>query len=188
MALLMLLLGTLPLGFSQLGFVPAAAQGVLIPFDYAVAGLGLVLSCIWAVSLRSSFDAAVFAVFATLELGSAALQLGLAHGWYGIPAQDTPRVLELFFLTYAIVVFFVVVMSIFANVTLTIFFGLIDISLILSLFAVSTGSQALGYASGAAVFAFDAVAAYLMLGAAAAVFGRKEPPVGGPMFAHRARA
>jgi hypothetical protein len=178
MALLMLLLGTLPLGFSLLGFVPAAAQGVLVPFDYAVAGLGLVLSCIWAASLRSSFDAAVFAVFGTLELGNAALQLGLAHGWYGIPAQDTSRVLELFFLTFAIVVFLVVLMSVFTNVTLTVFLGLVDVSLVLSLLSVSTGSQAITYAGGATVLAFDAVGAYLMLGAAAAVFGHKELPVG----------
>jgi uncharacterized protein len=43
--------GSLALAFSLVGYVPAAAGGIVVPVIFAATGVGLVISTIWAAAL-----------------------------------------------------------------------------------------------------------------------------------------
>jgi uncharacterized protein len=52
--------GSIALGFSLVGYVPATAAGVVVPVIFAATGLGLVISTLWAAALGQTMVASIF--------------------------------------------------------------------------------------------------------------------------------
>ena len=80
--------GSIALGFSLVGYVPATAVGVVVPVIFAGTGLGLVISTLWAAALGQTMVACIFGLFAGFWLSFSILVLGLFHNWLLIPTAD----------------------------------------------------------------------------------------------------
>ena len=91
-------IGSLALGLALIGYVPAAAQGGILPIVFAATGLGLFLATIWAAMLAQTVVAGIFGIFSGFWWSYAALVLGLDHKWYSIPAADANKVVGVFLL------------------------------------------------------------------------------------------
>ena len=90
LGLLVFALGSTVLGISLLGYVPLVVQGnTIMPIVFAATGLGLLVTTVWAAALGQTFVATVLGAFACFWISYAALVLGLAHNWYGIPPAST---------------------------------------------------------------------------------------------------
>jgi hypothetical protein len=67
--------GSIALGLSLVGYVPAAAGGVIVPVIFAATGLGLVISTVWAAALGQTMVASIFGLFAGFWLSFSILAL-----------------------------------------------------------------------------------------------------------------
>src|SRR5438270_11066042 len=83
--------GSIALGLSLVGYVPAAAGGVVVPVIFAATGLGLVISTVWAAALGQTMVACIFGLFAGFWLSFSILVLGLFHNWLLVPAASVNK-------------------------------------------------------------------------------------------------
>src|SRR5450759_2963544 len=84
-----------------IGVVPPKALGAVVPIFFFGSGLFQVFVTVWAIFLDLSIVAVIFSTFSGFWLSLAALLLGLAHGWFGIPAASATSAEELFFIAWA---------------------------------------------------------------------------------------
>ena len=81
----------------------------IVPIIIFSTGLFQLVTTVWAIVLGQSLVAAIFALFSGFWLSLAAFLLGLGHGWYGIPTASVRASEELFFISYAILFFFLTI-------------------------------------------------------------------------------
>jgi succinate-acetate transporter protein len=181
LGLLVFALGSTVLGISLLGYVPLAVQGnTIMPIVFAATGLGLVVTTVWAAALGQTFVATVLGAFACFWISYAALVLGLAHNWYGIPPTAILHTIGQFLIAWDIVIFmlFLVSLRIPLLFSLILGAGVVGVTFItIGVLASSSGAQRVG---GVFVLVFAALGYYGYLGTAIVSVGGKPLPFGKP--------
>ncbi|MDX6452492.1 MAG: uncharacterized protein QOH16_2541 [Gaiellaceae bacterium] len=173
--------GSVALGLALVGFVPAAAVGSVVPIVLAATGLGLLIATIWSASVGQTMVAGVFGLFAGFWLSYAVLLLGLNHNWFAIPAANVNRSIELFLITWAVVMFTLTVASVRLPLAYTVVFALVVIALVLLIFGTINGDATLNKAAGYVALAFAALGLYLFLATASIATGGRSYPLGQPI-------
>jgi succinate-acetate transporter protein len=90
------IVGSVALGLTLVGMVPAAAVGAPLAIILAATSVGLLAATIWSAAVGQSAVASVFGTFAGFWLSYAVLVLGLTHNWFVIPATAVVSTEELF--------------------------------------------------------------------------------------------
>lgn len=173
--------GSVALGLSLVGYVPPAAAGSAVPIILFATGLGLLISAIWAMALGQTLVACIFGLFSGFWWSYAALVLGLNHNWFAIPAGDVQNSVELFQISWAIIMAALTVATLRLPVAFTAVVGLVVVALVLLVFATQNTNETLTKAAGYVTFMFAALGAYLFLSAASAATGGKPYPLGRPL-------
>jgi succinate-acetate transporter protein len=173
--------GSVALGLALVGFVPAAAVGSVVPIVLAATGLGLLIATIWSAAVGQTMVAGVFGLFAGFWLSYAVLLLGLNHDWFAIPAGNVNRSIELFLITWAVVMFTLTVASVRLPLAYTLVFALVVLALVLLILGSVNGDSALNKAAGYVALVFAALGLYLFLSAASIATGGRSYPMGRPL-------
>jgi succinate-acetate transporter protein len=174
--------GSVALGTALIGYVSAAATGGTLPIIMMSTGIGLIIATAWALGRGQSAVAATFGVFSGFWLSFAALELGLGHGWYGVPTADQTHTVALFLITWLVVIGLLGLGTLRLPLAFTLLFLVVEVALALLLAGTIRNSADLTKASGYAVYGFAAVGAYLFLGAAAVATGGRALPLGRPIM------
>jgi succinate-acetate transporter protein len=173
--------GSVALGLALTGYVPAAAVGSVVPIVLAATGLGLLIATIWSAAVGQTMVAGVFGLFAGFWLSYAVLLLGLNHDWFAIPAGNVNRSIELFLITWAVVMFTLTVASVRLPLAYTLVFALVVLALVLLILGSVNGDSALNKAAGYVALVFAALGLYLFLSAASIATGGRSYPMGRPL-------
>jgi succinate-acetate transporter protein len=173
--------GSVALGLALVGYVPAAAVGSVVPIVLAATGLGLLIATIWSASVGQTMVAGVFGLFAGFWLSYAVLLLGLNHDWFAIPAANVSRSVELFLITWAVVMSALTVASVRLPLAYTLVFALVVVALVLLIFGSVNGDANLNKAAGYVALVFGALGLYLFLATASIATGGRSFPLGRPL-------
>jgi hypothetical protein len=176
------IVGSVALGLTLVGMVPAAAVGAPLAIILAATSIGLFVATIWAAVLGQSAVASVFGTFAGFWLSYAVLVLGLTHNWFVIPATAIVSTEELFLTAWLIIIVALTLATLRLPVAFTALLGLVDVALLLVLLGTSQGSAGLSKAGGVVVLAFAALGVYLYVGTASAATGGGPVPLGRPLL------
>jgi len=174
--------GSIALGLSLVGYVPAGAGAAPIPIIAAATALGLVIATIWAAAIGQSAVASIFGIFSGFWLSYAALVLGRTHNWFAIPAEGAVRTQGLFLISWLVIVGMLTFGTLRLPLVFSALFFLIDLALVAVLIGTLNGSAGWLKFGGVLVLLFAAVGVYLYLGVAAAVTGGKALPLGNPVL------
>jgi succinate-acetate transporter protein len=174
--------GSVALGLALVGYVPAAAVGSVVPIVLAATGLGLLVATIWSASIGQTMVAGVFGLFAGFWLSYAVLLLGLNHNWFAIPAANVSRSIELFLITWAVVMGALTVASVRLPLAYTLVFALVVVALVLLILGSVNGDANLNKAAGYVALAFAALGLYLFLATASTATGGPSFPLGRPIL------
>jgi hypothetical protein len=101
--------GSIALGFALVGYVSAAGLGTVIPVIATATAIGQWVSARWAIGLGQSIVAAIFGIFGGFWGSLAVLLLGLEHGWFAIPAADLVHAQIIYFISWDILIFFLLI-------------------------------------------------------------------------------
>lgn len=175
------IVGSIALGLTLVGYVPAAAVGAPIAIILVATGIGQLVAAVWAAALGQNAVAGVFGVFTGFWLSYAALVLGLTHNWFGVPAASAVGTQELFLISWLVTIVLLTLATLRLPLAFTVLFTLIDVALVLVLAATMNASAALQTAGGIAVFSFVAVGMYLFFHVASVATGGKGLPLGTPV-------
>ncbi|WP_020662120.1 GPR1/FUN34/YaaH family transporter [Amycolatopsis benzoatilytica] len=175
------LVGSIALGLTLVGFVPAAAVGAPLAIILVATGIGQLVAAVWAAALGQNAVAGIFGVFSGFWLSYAVLVFGLLHGWFALPAADVTATQELFLVSWLVTIVLLTLATLRLPLAFTLLFALVDVALALVLTATAQGSASLQTAGGAGVFAFVAVGVYLFFHVASLATGGKGLPLGRPL-------
>jgi succinate-acetate transporter protein len=170
--------GSLALAFSLVGYVPAAAAGIIVPVIFAATGLGLVISTIWAAALGQTMVASIFGLFAGFWLSFSILLLGLFHNWLLVPAADVKDSIALFLICWAIVMAALTLATLRLPSSFTAVVALVVLALILRTIGVLNTDDTWDKLAGYVAFVFAALGIYLFLNAADTATGGRGFPLG----------
>jgi len=173
--------GSTALGFSLVGYVPAAASGAIVPVIFAATGLGLVISTVWAAALGQTMVACIFGLFAGFWLSFSVLVLGLFHNWLLIPTASVNKSIAMFLISWAIIMGALTLASVRLPVSYTAVVALVVAALVLRTIGVLNADTTLDHAAGIVAFVFAGLGVYLFLGAADVASGGSGLPVGRPL-------
>lgn len=172
--------GSIALGMTLVGYVPAAAAGAPLAIILAATALGQFVSAVWAAALGQGAVAAIFGIFTGFWLSYAVLVLGLTHNWFAIGASDATGTQALFLISWLITIVTLTLASLRLPAAYSLLFVLIDGALLLVLLATLQGSAGLKAAAGYVVLSFAAVGLYLFLHVMAVATGGTGLPLGRP--------
>ena len=181
LGLLSFVVGAVALSFATVGYVPPAAVGAALPIILGATGVGLLITTVWCAYLGQSFVACVFGVFAGFWYSYAALILGLQHNWFQIPLKDVTHSVALFLISWAIVMFLLMLGTLRLPVIYTVLLGLVVLALVLLIFGTLNGTSGLNKLAGYSVFGASAIGSYLFLSAASVALGGPAFQVGRPL-------
>lgn len=174
--------GSVALGLTLVGYVPATAGAAPIPIIAAGTGLGLVIATVWAAAIGQSGVASIFGIFSGFWLSYALLVLGLTHNWLAIPAEAAVRTQGLFLISWLVIVGMLTLGTLRLPLAFSALFFLIDLALVAVLIGTLNESAGWLKLGGVLVLLFAALGVYLYLGVATAVTGGKGLPLGGPVL------
>ncbi len=174
-------IGSLALGLALIGYVPAAAQGGIVPIVFAATGLGLFLATIWAAMLAQTVVAGIFGIFSGFWWSYAALVLGLDHKWYAIPAADANKVVGVFLLCWTLLIAVLTIATLRLPSAFTLLLGLATVALALVTIGTLHPQTTRVKTGGVVVLVFAALGAYLFLSASAAALGGRGYALGRPL-------
>jgi succinate-acetate transporter protein len=174
--------GSVALGLAFVGVVPLTALGAAIPIILAATSIGLFLATIWAAAVGQTAVASVFGIFGGFWLSYAVLSLGLNHNWFGIPIIQTRVTLELFLISWLVVILMLTLATLRLPMAFTLVFVLVDLALILLFagFNAIPTSTGLLKAAGWVILVFAAVGVYLYYDTVNQATGGKSLPLGRP--------
>jgi succinate-acetate transporter protein len=170
--------GSLALAFSLVGYVPAAAGGIIVPVIFAATGVGLVISTIWAAALGQTMVASIFGLFAGFWLSFSILLLGLFHNWLLVPAADVKDSIALFLICWTIVMAALTLATLRLPSSYTAVVALVVLALILRTIGVLNTDSTFDKLAGYVAFIFAALGGYLFLHAADIATGGRGFPLG----------
>lgn len=170
--------GSVALGLTLIGYVPASAVGAPVAIIAAATGLGLTVATIWAAAVGQSIVASIFGIFGGFWLSYAALVLGLLHNWFAITPSAAMHTQALFLISWIVIMGMLTLATLRLPLAFTAIFALVELALIAVLVGTvnsSTGWLKLG---GVIVFLFAAVGVYVYFGIGSATTGGRELPLG----------
>jgi hypothetical protein len=173
--------GSIALGLSLVGYVPATAAGAIVPIIFAATGLGLVMATVWAASLAQTMVACIFGLFAGFWLSFSILDLALFHNWLLIPTSAVTKSVALFLISWAIVMAALTLATLRLPSAFTAVIALVVLALVLRTLGVLDASTSLDKVAGYVVFVFAALGIYLFLNAADLATGGRGLPIGAPL-------
>jgi succinate-acetate transporter protein len=174
--------GSIVLGFSLVGYIPATAGGAIVPIIFAATGLGLMVAVWWAAGVGQTVVASIFGVFGGFWLSLSILVLGLAHGWYVVPTSAVAHSVAAFLISWAIVIFALMLATLRLPLAYSLVLGLVVLALVLRTFGVLNASTTMDHLAGIAVFAFAAVGTYLFVHVVTVALGSAGLPLGRPVM------
>jgi hypothetical protein len=173
--------GSVALGLTLVGYVPAAAAASALPIILAATGVGLIVSAVWAAALGQTLVACVFGLFSGFWWSYGVLVLGLTHGWFAIPAADVTHSVALFQISWAVVMGALTVATLRLPVAYTAVVALVVLALVLLVFGGLDANTTLTKLAGYVVLGFAALGVYLFLAAASVATGGRGYPLGRPL-------
>jgi len=176
------IVGSIALGLTLVGMVPAAAVGAPLAIILAATSVGLFVATIWSAAVGQSAVTSVFGTFAGFWLSYAVLVLGLTHNWFVIPATAVTSTEELFLTAWLIIIVALTLATLRLPVAFTALLGLVDLALLLVLLGTSQGASGVTKAGGVVVLAFAALGIYLFVGTASTATGGGPVPLGKPLL------
>lgn len=174
--------GSVALALVDLGFAPLAASGAAVPVIMTATSLGLFIAAVWAAALAQDAVAAVLAVFGGFWLSYAALSLGLQHGWFAVQPEGVTRTVEVFLITWLVVIGLLTLGTLRLPAVYSVLFVLVDAALVLTLVATAQGSTGLTKTAGWVVLAFAALGAWVWVSVLATATGGRALPLGRPLL------
>ncbi|MFC6063328.1 GPR1/FUN34/YaaH family transporter [Streptomyces ochraceiscleroticus] len=174
------IVGSIALGLTLIGYVPADAVGAPVTIILAATAIGQLIAALWAAALGQSAVAAIFGIFTGFWLSYAVLVLGLLHNWFGITPKAATGAQALFLISWLATVVLLTLGTLRLPAAFTLLFVLIDVALTLVLLATLGGSATLQTAGGYTVFSFAAVGAYLFFHVTSVATGGRGLPLGRP--------
>ena len=173
--------GATALGMALVGVIPSAALGVIVPTIVVATALYQLVAVAWAIFRGQTIVALVLGDFSGFWFSLAGLLLGLQHNWYGVPPADIVHAEALFYISWAILFFFLLLVSLRLPLTYAVIVALVVLALCLASIATLTGSTAVSKAAGGVILLFALVGYYAFLNlASVALGGRPFPPLGRP--------
>lgn len=170
------LVGAFALGLYETDIL--GSLGSSTPIIMTATAVGLTVAAGWAARLGQNAVASVFAGF----WGSfAGLVLGVVHGWFGLTAADVTHTVEVFLLSWLVVIGLLTLATLRLPLAFTVLFVLVDVALLLLLLGTSQNSTSLSHLGGWAIFGFVAVGAYIYVGSMRAELGGAALPLGEPV-------
>lgn len=176
------LVGSIALGLTLVGYVPAEAVGAPIAIILVATGIGQLVATLWAAAIGQTTVAGIFGIFTGFWISYAALVLGLTHGWFGVGEGAAVATEELFLISWLAIIVLLTVATLRLPLAFTVLFGLISLALATVLAATIAASTALTTAGGLVVFAFVAVGVYLYFHIASVATGGSGLPLGSPVI------
>jgi succinate-acetate transporter protein len=173
--------GAVALSFATVGYVPPEAVGAALPIILGATGLGLLITTVWCAYLGQSFVASVFGVFTGFWYSYAALILGFQHNWFQVPAKDITHSVALFLISWAIIMFLLMLGSVRLPVVYTILLGVVVVALVVLVFGTLNNSSGLNKLGGYVVFVASAIGSYLFLSASSVALGGSSFQLGRPL-------
>ena len=172
--------GSVTLGLAFIGVVPLTALGAAVPIILTATSIGLFLATIWAAAVGQTAVASVFGIFGGFWLSYAVLSLGLNHNWFGIPLTSVRSTLELFLISWLVVMVMLTLATLRLPLAFTLVFLLVDVALILLFagFNAIPTSRGLLQAGGWVILAFAAVGVYLYYDCVSQATGGRALPLG----------
>lgn len=174
-------IGAVALGLALTGYLPATATAGILPIVVMTTGAGQLIATVWSARIGASALACVFGVFAGFWTSYAALLLGLAHGWYGIPAADVQRTVSAYLLCWCVAVGVLTLVTLRLPLAFTVLFALVELAFVLVLVGNEQASTGITRAGGVVVLVFAALGVYLFAGAASVATGGPPLPLGRPV-------
>jgi succinate-acetate transporter protein len=174
--------GSIALGLTLVGVVPATAVGAPLAIILAATAAGLFIAAIWAAAIGQSAVASIFGIFAGFWLSYAVLVIGLLHSWFGITAPAVVATEKLFLLSWLIIIVMLTLATLRLPLAFTAVFALIDVALLLLFINTIHASTGLSKTAGYVVLAFAAIGVYLFFGSGSVATGGKPLPLGRPII------
>ena len=182
------IVGSVALGLSLVGVVPAGVLGAPLAIILSATALGLLMATIWCAALGQSAVAAVFGIFGTFWLSYAVLVVALDHNWFAITPTAILDTVKLFLVSWLVAIVMLTLATLRLPSAFSVLFALVDLALLLLLIAYANASP-LGVPSsglikfaGYVILVFAALGVYLFFGAAAAGTGGNSLPLGKPLM------
>jgi len=181
--------GSVVLGLALVGVVPLTALSAAVPIILTATSIGLFLATIWAASLGQTAVASVFGIFGGFWLSYAVLTLGLNHNWFGIPLTSVRVTLELFLVSWLVVIAMLTLATLRLPMAFTLVFLLVDVALVLLFagFNAIPTSRGLLQAAGWVILVFAAIGVYLYADCVSQATGGGSYPLGKPAL-HMSRS
>ncbi len=182
------IVGSVALGLSLVGVVPAGVLGAPLAIILSATALGLLMATIWCAALGQSAVAAVFGIFGTFWLSYAVLVLALDHNWFAIALTAELDTVKLFLVSWLVAIVMLTVATLRLPSAFSILFGLVDLALLLLLLGYANASAAgvpssgLIKTAGYVILIFAAEGIYLFAGAASVGTGGNPLPLGKPFL------
>jgi succinate-acetate transporter protein len=182
------IVGSVALGLSLVGVVPAGVLGAPLAIILSATALGLLMATIWCAALGQSAVAAIFGIFGTFWLSYAVLVLALDHNWFAIAPTAILDTVKLFLVSWLIAIVMLTLATLRLPSAFSILFGLVDLALLLLLIGYANASAAgvpssgLIKTAGYVVLIFAALGVYLFAGAASVGTGGNALPLGKPLL------
>jgi succinate-acetate transporter protein len=182
------IVGSVALGLSLVGVVPAGVLGAPLAIILSATALGLLMATIWCAALGQSAVAAVFGIFGTFWLSYAVLVLALDHNWFAIAPTAILDTVKLFLVSWLIAIVMLTLATLRLPSAFSILFGLVDLALLLLLLGYANASAAgvpssgLIKTAGYVVLIFAALGVYLFVGASSVGTGGNPLPLGKPLL------
>jgi uncharacterized protein len=121
-------------------------------------------------------------MFSGFWLSLAGLLLGLQHGWYGIAAADAGHAEGLYFIAFAILFFFLLIVSLRLPLIYPVIVAFVVVALVLAAIGAEGGSTGALNAAGVAILVFAALGFYAFLSSGTVALGGKSLPLGRPII------
>jgi len=176
------IMGAVALGLSLVGVVPARALGAPLAIILGATTVGLIITTIWAAALGQSAVATVFGIFAAFWASYFLLVTGLIRAWFGILPRDVTATVELFLITWLVVVVMLTLATLRLPVSFTAVFVLVALTVLLVLLSYYQASSGLAKTAGYVLLAAAAVGVYLFFNSLSLATGGKALPLGPPVL------
>jgi uncharacterized protein len=182
------IVGSVALGLSLVGVVPAGVLGAPLAIILSATALGLLLAAMWCAALGQSAVAAVFGIFGTFWLSYAVLVLALDHNWFAIAVTAVLATVKLFLVSWLVAIIMLTLATLRLPSAFTAVFALVDLALLLLLLAYAEASplgvpsSGLIHTAGYVILIFAAIGVYLFTSAASVGTGGNPMPLGKPLM------
>jgi hypothetical protein len=119
------IVGSIALGLTLVGYVPAGAVGAPVAIILVATGLGQLIAAVWAAGLGQNAVAAIFGIFTGFWSSYAVLVPGLTHNWFGIAENAASRTQALFLISWLVTIVILTLATLRLPSTFTLLFVLI---------------------------------------------------------------